>query len=231
MSRFASALLVHGAGGGGWEWNLWRGAFDVAGIAVAAPDLQPAPGGLAGTTLADYAAQVRAALEALPRPRAVVGASLGGLLALQAAALADAAVLVNPLPPSPWHAGLPRRHWPGVVPWRRTARLPGTRRALPESDDATALHAFRGWRDESGPVLRAAHGGVAVERPGCPLLCVLSRHDEDVPVEAVAAMADEWGATVLRAPSDSHLGPLLGRQAATVAAQAVAWLNRPRDAD
>ena len=226
MTAVRAALLVHGAGGGGWDWNVWRGVFEAARLRVEAPDLEPVHGGLAATRLEDYQVQVCAALAGLPRPRALVGASLGGLLALGAAADADAVVLVNPLPPAPWHAGLPARDWPHVVPWRRDARLAGTRRALPGTDEATALFAFRHWRDESGAVLRAAQGGVARARPACPTLCVVSRHDEDVPPETARAMADAWGAETLQTLSDSHVGPLLGREAAGIAAQAVEWLNR-----
>jgi len=221
-----AALLVHGAGGGGWEWQLWRGVFEAAGFQVEAPDLMPAPAGLSATRFGDYQTQVGDALAALPRPRVLVGASLGGLLALGAAADADAVVLVNPLPPAPWHADMPARDWPEVVHWRRDARLTGTRRAMPEADDATALFAFRHWRDESGAVLCEAQRGVAVARPACPVLCVVSDHDEDVPPAITRAMAEAWGADVLQTLSASHVGPLLGRGAADIAAQAVEWLNR-----
>ncbi len=226
MTAVRAALLVHGAGGGGWEWNVWRGVFEAAGIAVVTPDLQPVAAGLAATGFDDYRQQARDALRALPRPRAVVGASLGGLFALGIADAADAVVLVNPLPPAPWHASLPARTWPDVVPWRRDARLNGTRRALPDADDATALFAFRHWRDESGPVLHAAYAGVPVARPSCPLLLIASREDEDVPPAIAQAIAAAWRAEVLQTLSPSHVGPLLGRDAAGIAGQAVEWLNR-----
>lgn len=223
-----SALLIHGAGAGGWEWNVWRGVFAASGLQAAAPDLVASASGLAGTTLDDYTAQVRAALHELPRPRALVGASLGGLLAAACADAADALVLVNPLPPSPWHAQLLRREWPEVVPWHRDARLSSTRRAVPDADDATAMFAFRHWRDESGAVMRAAYAGVQVDRPACPVLCIASQLDEDVPPALTAALALEWQADLLRTPAISHAGPLLGRSAADVAAQVVAWLSSPR---
>ena len=226
MTRSRAALLVHGAGGGGWEWNVWRGVWEAAGFRVAAPDLVPVRGDVAATRLQDYQAQVRAALAALPRPRVLVGASLGGLLALNAAEGADAVVLVNPLPPVPWHVDMPARDWPDVVPWRRAARLSGTREAMPDADDATTLFAFRHWRDESGAVLREAWRGVARERPACPMLCVVSAHDDDVPPSITRAIAEAWGADVLQTVSGSHVGPLLGREAAGIAAQAVEWLNR-----
>ena len=225
LNRCTHALLVHGAGGGGWEWNRWRGPFRAAAIAVSAPDLEPVREGLAATTFDHYLAQVRRTLEALPRPRALVGASLGGLLALAAADAADALVLVNPIPPAPWHAQLPQRAWPEVVPWRRDARLAATRRALPDADEATALYAFRRWRDESGTVLRTARAGIAVPAPACPVLCIASLLDEDVSPAITAALAEAWGASLLLAASPSHVGPLLGRGAAGVAAQAAAWLS------
>ena len=220
-----SVLMVHGGGGGAWEWAVWRGVFESAGLRVHAPDLQPAAGGLEATGLRDYLAQVRAALEALPKPRAVVGASLGGLLASACADAADALVVVNPLPPAPWHARLPAREWPAVVPWQRDARLTGTRAALPDADEATALFAFRHWRDESGRAMREAQAGLAVPRPGCPVLCIASMADEDVPPALTAALAREWDASLLRAQAASHVGPLLGRGAADCAAQALAWLS------
>ncbi|HJW46328.1 MAG TPA: alpha/beta fold hydrolase [Lysobacter sp.] len=219
------ALLLHGAGGGGWEWNIWRGVLAAGGIEPVALDLQPAAAGLAATTLEDYLQQARAALAAVPHPRAVIGASLGGLLAMAAADAADALVLINPLPPSPWCAQLPARDWPDLVPWQRDARLASTRRAMPDADDATALFAFRHWRDESGAVLRAAQQGITVPRPACPVLCVLSTQDEDVPPTLTRELASDWKAAVLQAASLCHVGPLLGRGATAVAEQVVAWLS------
>ncbi|MDH5835479.1 alpha/beta hydrolase [Luteimonas kalidii] len=224
--RIRSTLMVHGGGGGGWEWNVWKGVFEATRMRVAAPDLRASPNGLAATGLDDYAAQVRAALASLPRPRAVVGASLGGLLAMECAADADALVLVNPVPPSPWHAQLPGRDWPDVVPWQRDARLTGTRRALPDADEATALFAFRHWRDESGRAMREAYAGRAVPRPACRVLCIASMVDDDVPPALTAALATDLDASLLRATAVSHVGPLLGRNAADCAEQALAWLSR-----
>lgn len=216
-------MLVHGAGGGAWEWNLWRGVLAARGLIVAAPELQPHPAGLAATGFDDYAMQVRAALEAMPRPRALIGASLGGLLALRCVDAADAVVLVNPLPPMPWSDRLPPRTEEEVVPWRTTARLSGTRRALPDSDDATALFAFRHWRDESGWVLRDARAA-AIERPTVPLLCIASADDEDVPAATTEALAAAWGGECWRVPG-GHVSPLLGRQAPALARRVADWLS------
>jgi pimeloyl-ACP methyl ester carboxylesterase len=221
------ALLVHGAGGGAWEWNLWRGVLEAHAIAAHALELQCVAAGLAATTLRDYRLQVRDALQALPHPRILIGASLGGLLAAMCADQADALVLVNPLPPAPWHRQLPRRDWGNAaVPWQRNARLASTRDALRPVEDAAAIFAFRHWRDESGTVLREAHAGIEAGKPACPALLITSAQDEDVPPEIIRAMARQWQAGLLEALSPSHVGPLLGRGAQEVARQAVAWLNR-----
>lgn len=214
-------MFVHGAGGGGWEWSIWARVFAAAGIAVAAPDLRPAPAGLAATTLVDYSAQVSTWLEAVPAPRVLVGASLGGLLAAMNSGRADALVLVNPIPP----AGLPSAPArPSVVPWGRTASLAGTRRALPGADDAAALFAFRRWRDESGPVLDQAGAGVELAPPAVPVLLLVSDADLDVPPQASLDLAQAWGAPAWRVPG-GHVDPLLGRDAPHLAHQTLAWLQ------
>lgn len=217
------AVLVHGAGGGAWEWNLWRGLLAARGMGVSAPDLVPAANGLALTGFDAYETQVAAVLRVAPRPRALVGASLGGLLALRCAGEADALVLVNPLPPVAWNEAIPRREFPDVIPWRRTSRLEGTRRALPDSDDATALFAFRHWRDESGRVLREARH-VFAERPACPTLFIASADDEDVPSAVTEAVARAWQAECWPVPG-GHVSPLLGRQASALANRVADWLS------
>jgi hypothetical protein len=112
-----------------------------------------------------------------------------------------------------------------VIPWQRDARLTGTRRALPDADEATALFAFRHWRDESGLAMRQAYAGIEVAAPACRVLCIASMVDDDVPPALTAALATAWEASLLRASAVSHVGPLLGRGAAGCAAQALAWLS------
>lgn len=220
-----AAVLVHGAGGGGWEWGAWARVLRADGWRVFAPDLQPADPGLAATRLEDYVAQVADALARARRDAdhvVAIGASLGGLLVLMAAADADARVLVNPLPP----AGLPGAPPPAVIPWRQGASLAGTRRAVPEADDAAALFAFRHWRDESGQVLQAARAGADAPASAAPTLVMASRDDTDVPFASSAALAAALGADFLALPG-SHVAPLLGRAAATAASRAAHWLALP----
>lgn len=222
--RIGHALLIHGAGGGAWEWRVWCEVLRARGLHAQTVDLRPVEAGLGATALADYRSQVNEALAALPSPRALIGASLGGLLALQCATQADALVLVNPLPPAPGSQAL-RRDWPGTVPWRGQARFASTQRAMPDADEAARLFAFRRWRDESGTVLRDAASATVIPIADRPVLFMVSERDSDVPPSLSQALAREWGADLLRCSSPSHVGPLLGREAAAMAEQAAFWLS------
>lgn len=217
------ALFLHGAGGGGWEWRIWCAVWSARGWHVRAPDLMPVAAEPASTRWSDYLSQVEQAVEDA-RPACIVGASLGGLLALAVASHARGLVLINPLPPAPWHAQLPPRAWPPRVEWRRQARLDSTRRAASDADEASMLHAFRHWRDESGDVLRTASAGVALPSPPHRCLVIASDDDRDVPAQASRAMANSWNADWLGVRG-GHLSPLMGPLAAGIAAQAVEWMN------
>jgi hypothetical protein len=220
--------LIHGAGGGAWDWAVGLRVLQAHGCEVAAIELQHGSEGLAATHLEDYVQQVEAAARRLGAAPVLVGASLGGLLAMVGATVVDARalVLVNPLPPAPWHLGMPTLDAsPPVIAWGLTASLASTRRALPDADDSTCEWVWRRWRDESGAVVDAARSGVMVERPACPVLVMASELDLDVPVEVSVGLASGWAADLIRLPGASHVGPLLGRGAARCAGLALNWLE------
>ena len=58
-------LGVHGAGGGGWEWDRWRPVCAAAGWSLHTPDLQPAAEGIEATGFADYLQQLTTQLNGL----------------------------------------------------------------------------------------------------------------------------------------------------------------------
>lgn len=223
--------MIHGAGGGGWQWSLWAGVCAAQGLQVLAPDLRPGGRGLEDTGFADYLQQVQdwRALAGRTGGEVLVGASLGGLLALAAAAQRppDALVLVNPVPPhgiEPWPEFKPR---PARVVW---SRLPfsATRAALPDACLPMQQHAHRRWRDESGRVLAEVAAGIAIGRPSCPVLVLASEHDDDIPPATSRATAAWLAADFALLHGSSHVGALLGHGAAAAAELAVAWLHRAR---
>ena len=78
-----TVVMIHGAGGGGWEYQYWKPKFEQAGYRVEAPDLMPAKAGLAQTELRDCVAQTVRVCGT--RPVILVGASMGGVIVLAAA--------------------------------------------------------------------------------------------------------------------------------------------------
>ncbi|TDR41669.1 esterase/lipase [Tahibacter aquaticus] len=220
-----STLAIHGAGGGGWEWAIWQRVWRAHAATLYAPDLQPLAAGLGATLLDDYLAQMRAAASGLSRP-VIVGASLGGLIALAIARQVQARglVLVNPLPPAGIAPRPGRRvDTAGIIPWASRRRLASSQRSLPDADDAAVLYAFRHWRDESAAVLDQAVTGLNVELPDCRILVIASSADGDVPTESSRNLAAACAAQLWILPGVSHTGPLLGRDAAALARRVLGW--------
>ena len=221
-----SVLFLHGAGGGGWEWNIWKRVFQAHGYECHAPDFLPVISGLENTRLEDYSLQVQHHLLSMPSPKVIIGASLGGLLALMNAEHADAMVLINPMPPAPLHLQMPQKEqYSPIIPWRTKASLQATRHALFDSDEMTCLFAFRHWRDESGALLNAAMAGIKIDLRPRPVLMMASELDTEVPFSVSEAMAISLNTPFSFLLKTSHVGPLLGRSAAQAALQAVADLN------
>ncbi|WP_309722257.1 alpha/beta fold hydrolase [Armatimonas sp.] len=222
-----TTIFLHGAGGGGWEWFLWEPIFRKAGWRTLAPDLMPATSGLEHTQLSDYVGQAIATIPKDASPLIFIGASMGGLLALAAAAQRKptALVLVNSVPPK--GVSWPRaesKPAPPVVHWAN-GPLQETRDSMPDSDEKTIQFAWKRWRDESGAVLNTLHAGVELTNPGCPTLVVIGERDTDIPPETSLALATRLRADVHRYAGTSHVGPLLGKRALEIATATEHWLS------
>lgn len=224
MVSLDTVIMIHGAGGGGWEYRFWAPIFQKAGYRVIARDLVPARGGLGKTTVDDYLCQIRSWTPRRNGRLILVGASMGGPLALAAARWLkpDAVVLVNPVP----EIGIKgRKPSPTIVRWAN-GPFKDTLEAMPDSDDMTKLYAWRRWRDESGTVLNRLSRGLRPRRPRCPILVVISGQDADVPPALSRATARRLRADVMTLPRMSHVGPLLSRDASKVATSVIQWLSR-----
>ena len=221
----ATVVMIHGAGGGGWEYDLWKPVFEKAGYRVVARDLLPAVGGLTATRFEDYLRQVQ-----MWRPVSgkviLVGASMGGLLAMKSAELESpiAMVLVNSTTPAgvgPLRKGALA---PPVIRWAN-GPLRDTEISMPDSDRKTILWAWKKWRDESGAVLNEIRKGIPVRKPSCRTLVVIGEKDTDILPSTSRRLAKWAGAEVLTYPGMSHVGPLMGTRARKVAGDTVAWLG------
>ena len=221
------AVFIHGAGGGGWEWNAWKPVFEKAGWTCVAEDLMPTRSGIAETKFKDYESQVEGwGKTHQPSHLVLIGASMGGILALKASEKLhpEAIVLVNSVGP----AGIVHRApktYPAVIEWSK-GTLKETQDSMPDSDEPTIQYAFKHWRDESGAVLTEISKGLVVEKPSGHMLVVLGDKDTDVPNAIGRDMAKKYGGELKVFEGMSHVSPLLGTRAPDVAKYAVDWLNK-----
>ncbi len=219
-------VMIHGAGGGGWEYAKWKPVFEREGWKVIAPDLVPAKDGLAKTTVADYVAQVKSWVPHNHKRLVLVGASMGGILALKTAETLkpDALILVNSVPPL--GRGNPRsgKPYPTIIRWAN-GKIQDTRDALPDGDEETIRWAHPQWRDESGAVLNAISHGISVPKPTMPVLVVIGAKDTDVPAKKSRTLAYWLNADIHEYRATSHIGPLMGRRAKEIATAARSWLD------
>lgn len=176
-------VLVHGAASGPWVFDAWPGRWP--GYDARIPDLQDGLD-VGHASMADYAARVTAA--ATPGA-VVVGWSMGGLVAMLAAAELTPAALVVIEPSPPMQAG---RADPDVVV------EPGTYDAAevygPVSDPSQT-------RPESALARAERLRGISVPRIACPMLVVAGRDYLDTRGRPVA---DFYRAHLLEFPDLDH---------------------------
>ena len=218
--------MIHGAGGGGWEYDKWKPVFERAGWTVIARDLKPLNNDYAATQLDDYVSQV---VNWTPKHGRVyyVGASMGGLLALKAQERRPVTgiVLVNSVAPLEVDVKRKTANNPPIVRWAN-GPLKDTEDAMPDSDSKTIRWAWKRWRDESGTVMNQITEGVSAQNPLCSVLVMLGEADTDVPHATGLALAKWTGATVKSYPKMSHVGPLMSRRATEVAQFAADWIDK-----
>lgn len=219
--------MVHGAGGGGWEYHLWQPVFEKAGWTVIARDLEPAVGGLSETRLADYLAQVEAWTTRRGGKLVLIGASMGGILAIKAAESVkpDAVVLVNSTLPKGVGPARSGPDAPAVIRWADGPRSE-TEVAMPDSIQAEIDFAWKRWRDESGAVVNEIRRGIVSVPPACQTLVVLGQRDTDIPYTSGLQLAKWAGADVHIYAGMSHVGPLMSTRAEEVATSVLDWLKR-----
>lgn len=218
--------MVHGAGGGGWEFDFWKPVFARAGWTVKARDLMPSRGGLAATTYADYEAQVVAWCRSAKRPLVVVGASMGGGLAQSTLTQVkpDLLILVGSVAPKKLDVERRPTSFPPIVKWAN-GPFEDTRLAMPDSTEKTQRWAWKRWRDESGQVMATLSAGVSASRPQCPTLVVWGAEDADIPLATGHKLAMTYQADLQAYGKTSHVGPLMGTRAGEIATNVVAWIR------
>ena len=220
-----TVVLIHGAGGGGWEYKVWARHFRAKGYKVIAPDLVPVHGEYEQTTFQDYVNQVNGWIPKKSGRLVLVGASMGGMLALKVAEAChpSAVILANGVPPSGVGAIRKSEPYPPVVKWAH-GPIKDTRDSMSDSSEAMIQYAFLRWRDESGAVMNALANGVMAETPKCPVLVIIGSADDQIAPVTSLAVARWANADVHRYAGMSHVGPLMSKRAGEVADSAIQWL-------
>lgn len=215
-------LFVHGLFAGAWMFERWMPYFAERGHRASAVDLRghgesaPVPD-RGKIQLADYIEDAAAVVRTLG-PAAVVGHSMGGLIAQALAqdGLAAASVLVAPAPPR----GVPLLSLRLLV--REARYLPSilrSREVVVQRRDADALilncvpveerdTLFRRFEPDSGRAGRDIMlGAVSIDasRVNCPVLVVAGAEDRFIPAHVSRRVAAKYGAGLATLPRRGHV--------------------------
>lgn len=222
-----SWLLVHGAGGGAWQWRRWQAHLSAWGIRSQAMDLRPGAEGLQATNLDEYLNQLREFVGEGSHS-VLVGASMGAVLVWrlsQELASAHKLVMVNP----PVTSSRERSN-PEIIHWRGNQGLASTRKHMRGASAADCYFAHRCWRNESGKALSQAQNW----QPGPPsarTLLVLGSEDASA-VDRGDTLAEQLRAERLVIEGAGHLQPLLCEAASRTVHRVRDWAHsstvRPR---
>jgi pimeloyl-ACP methyl ester carboxylesterase len=215
-------LFVHGYFVDGTMWTGWLEFFAARGLTAYAVNLRGRSGSKPGTSLgrasmedfADDASKIARDVGAV----AVVGHSMGGLVAQKLAERGDvkAAVLVTPAPPrgitvlSPRVAWLQLRYLPSIIlsrpvtPGHADLREVVMNRVPPHQQDQLLARMLpdsgRAGRDMS-----ITGFPVDASRVKCPMLVVAAEDDKFIPARIVKRIAERYGATLRMADHHGHM--------------------------
>lgn len=237
----ATLLIVHGAFSRRVHLEHWAPLLAQHGYASYLPSLpghEPdSPHDLGQLTLTDYRDRLLAALLELPRPRVVIGHSMGGLLAQQLAASGAVEALICVTPAPPWRLLVPARAFPYIAPLLprvlagkvlRPARRALAALLLHDAAPAQREALLGSFGHESGRALRAmvvGPGKIAPASVKCPVLCLTGEDDRMVSRRTARKIAAHYHAQLVEYPARGHwLVATPGWEG--VVDDAVQWLNR-----
>lgn len=224
-------VLVHGAANSALVWTYWQAALAERGWPSYAVDLRnhgkSAAAGLANTSMRDYADDVLSVVRELARPPVLLGWSMGGLVAIMAAARCDAAACVGLAPSVLARAvdpSVPLRSGEfGPEEYGITSRDVDDQPAMPDLDLEERRVALDSLASESRRARDERKAGIVIDSLRCPLLIVTGGGDRQFP----PATYDNFPLAAERVSVEgaSHWGLVLSRRALAAAVPAVlGWL-------
>ena len=225
-------VLVHGAANSSPVWQFWQQGLAEQGWPSFAVDLRGHGSNdstdLSQAGMADYALDVRAVVEYIRRPPVVMGWSMGGLVAMMAAASGGCAACVALAPSTPAREEDPsvklRTGEFGPEEYGITGFDPDNQPAMPDLDREEREVALESLGRESRLARDERRRGIVIEKISCPLLIVTGTNDRQWPSERYD---DLWlESDRLSVEGASHWGLVLNRRAIAQALPAVAdWMK------
>jgi len=227
-----SLILVHGAANSARVWAFWQDELGRRGWSSRAIDLRghgaSVAADLSTTRMADYADDVVTLARTLRQPPILVGWSMGGLVAMMAAAASAARACVGLAPSTPARAvdaSVPlRRGVFGAEEYGIVGRDPDHQPALADLDRAERVIALESLGQESRYARDERKAGVMVDVP-CPMLIVTGTTDTQWPRERYDDL--HVSADHISIDGASHWGLVLNRSLLPGIASAVSgWLDK-----
>jgi len=226
-------ILVHGAANSAHVWTFWQDELARRGWSSHAIDLRghghSGPIDLGTTKMEDYVDDVVTIARTLGRDPVVLGWSMGGLVAMMAAARCGARACVGLAPSTPVRvrdASITLRTGVfGAEEYGITGRDPDRQPAMPDLDRPERSIALESLGPESRLARDERQAGIVVGRIACPLLIVTGTADQQWPrrrYDDLPIPADH-----IAVEDASHWGLVLNRRLLPVMASAVtAWFER-----
>ena len=226
-------VLVHGAANSAGVWRYWLDELAERGWPAYAIDLR-GHGASAGVDLsrvrmADYVDDVAVLVGQLGHRPVLIGWSMGGLVAITAAARGLASACVGLAPSTPARSADPaawlRPGEFGPEEYGIVSRDPADQPAMPDLDSEERMVALASLGRESRWARDERARGIVVESLPCPLLIVTGTDDRQWPRGRYADL--HLAADFVEADDSSHWGLVLNRRAlATLVPSVVEWLER-----
>ena len=226
-------ILVHGAANSARVWAFWQEELVRRGWSSHAIDLRghgaSAPAELGTTRMADYADDVVALARALREPPVLLGWSMGGLVALMAAAACRAAACVGLAPSAPARtldSGVPLRAGTfGPEEYGIVDRDPERQPAMTDLDREERVVALESLGLESRFARDERKAGVVIGSAPCPILIVTGTADTLWPRRRYDGLP--FAADHIEMVGASHWGLVLNRRLLPAISSAVlGWLDK-----
>jgi pimeloyl-ACP methyl ester carboxylesterase len=224
-------VLVHGAANSAAVWTYWQQMLADAGFAAHAIDLRghgaSATIDLSQTSMQDYADDVRSLIGELSATPVLIGWSMGGLVAMLAAADGVRAIvgLAPSTPSKSLDESMPLRAGEfDATEYGITTRDPDQQPAMPDLDRDERIVALSSLCNESRYARDERARGVVIEALPCPMLIVTGTADAQWPRGRYDGL--HLAAQHLSVVGASHWGLVLNRRAlATLVPQVIKWIK------